>query len=285
MNVPALMSAIDEIDRIGNAEWLQSLNARKLNELEFHNRDRDQTFRQQATQDADTYERFYGNKRYYQATERSKAFMEAWIAEHARGKVFLDYACGNGKYALAAAQAGAACAIGLDISDVSVRNCRNFAAEAGLEANSRFFQADAENTKLPDNSIDTIICSGMLHHLDLSFAFPELRRILRPGGKILAVEALDYNPAIKLYRALTPDMRTEWEKAHILSLRDVDFARRFFDVEDIHYWHVVGYLGGKIPSLLPALDGIDRVLEKIPYINRMAWIFTFVMSKPAEKTH
>ena len=283
MNVATLMSAIDEIDRIGNKTWLESLNSRKLNELEFHNRDRDQSFVKEAAKDADTYERFYGNKRYYKATYRSKAFMEAWISEHARGKVFLDYACGNGANALAAAKAGAACAIGLDISDVSVQNCKGFAADAGLQ-NTRFFQADAENTKLPDNSVDAIVCSGMLHHLDLSYAFAELRRILKPGGKILAVESLDYNPMIKFYRAITPDMRTDWEKAHILSLRDVDFARRFFDVVDVRYWHVVGYLGGKFPSLLHLVDAIDRLLEKVPYVNRMAWIFTFVMSKPADKT-
>jgi ubiquinone/menaquinone biosynthesis C-methylase UbiE len=283
MNVPALLSAIDEIDRIGNKTWLDSLNSRKRNELDFHNRDRDQSFVKAASKDSDTYERFYGNKRYYKSTYRSKAFMESWISEHARGKVFLDYACGNGANALAAAKAGAACAIGLDISDVSVQNCKGFAADAGLQ-NTRFFQADAENTKLPDNSVDAIVCSGMLHHLDLSYAFAELRRVLKPGGKILAVESLDYNPMIKLYRAITPDMRTEWEKAHILSLRDVGFARRFFEVVDVRYWHVVGYLGGKFPSLLPLLDGIDRVLEKVPYVNRMAWIFTFVMCKPAEKT-
>ncbi len=53
---------------------------------------------------------------------------------------------------------------------------------------------------LDDNYIDAIICSGMLHHLDLSYAFLELRRILRAEGKILAaIEALNYNPAIKLY--------------------------------------------------------------------------------------
>ena len=115
--------------------------------------------------------------------------------------------------------------------------------------NVEFFQADAEDTKLPDNSIDTIICSGMLHHLDLSFAFPELRRILKPGGKILAIEALDYNPLIKIYRMMTPDMRTEWEKAHILSLKDVDFASRFFKINSIKYWHITAYIGVKLKIL------------------------------------
>ena len=158
-----------------------------------------------------------------------------------------------------------------------------FAEKENLKINKEhgicFFQADAENTKLPDNCIDTVICSGMLHHLDLSYAFPELRRILKPNGKILVVEALDYNPAIKLYRTLTPDMRTEWEKAHILSLKDVNFASRFFTIDEISYWHILGYVGGKITFLFPLLDNIDRFIEKIPYIQRLAWIFTFVMKK------
>ena len=178
-----------------------------------------------------------------------------------------------------AAKAGACLSLGFDISSVSVKNAHNLAIEQGVTEGIRFFQADAENTKLPDNSIDVIICSGMLHHLDLSYAFPELRRILKPGGKILAVEALNYNPAIKLYRMLTPSMRTDWEKAHILDLGDVRFASRFFTIKEVRYWHVVGYLGGKIPWLFPIADVSDRALEKIPYIQRMAWIFTFVLER------
>ncbi|MBV6417039.1 MAG: Ubiquinone/menaquinone biosynthesis C-methyltransferase UbiE [Steroidobacteraceae bacterium] len=272
-----LLHAIDAIDRIGNDEWLATLDDRKRTELEFHNRDRDPEFRKQAASSSDTFEKFYGNKKYYGAARRSKLYVDNWIADHGRGRIFLDYACGNGQYALHAAKSGAKLALGFDISDVSVQNARRNAA--GL-TNIRYFQADAENTRLPDECIDAVICSGMLHHLDLSFAFPELRRILKPGGKVLAVEALDYNPAIKLYRSLTPDMRTEWEKAHILSLKDLAFAGRFFEVTDVKYWHVVGYAGGKFPALLPALDALDRLLEVIPLANRLAWIFTFCLVKP-----
>ena len=200
--------------------------------------------------------------------------MAAWIRQHAPGKVFLDYACGNGMLAVQAAQAGAALSLGLDISDVSVRNAQADAAAMSL-SNVRFFQADAENTMLPDGSVDVIICSGMLHHLDLSYAFPELRRILAPAGRILAVEALDYNPAIKLYRKLTPAMRTEWESSHILSLKDVDFAKRFFDIGELRFWHVVSYAAGRFPALLGLLNQIDSLLTQIPWIQRLAWIFTF----------
>jgi hypothetical protein len=115
----------------------------------------------------------------------------------------------------------------------------------------------------------------MLHHLDLSYAFPELRRILAPGGKILAVEALDYNPLIKLYRALTPQMRTEWEKAHILSLKDLRFAKRFFDVGEVRYWHITSIAAPHLPFLARPLELLDRGLSRVPVIQLMAWIFTF----------
>ena len=282
MRIEELHGAINEIDKIGDDVWLSSLEDRKLKELEFHNRDRDKSVVIESKAN-DTYEKFYGNKKYYNVTKRSFDYVADWIKVSCKsGGVFLDYACGNGVNAIKAAKAGADLAIGLDISNVSIENCRKSASDLGLE-NIRFFQADAENTKLPDNSVDVIICSGMLHHLDLSFALPELRRILKPGGKLLAVEALDYNPAIKLYRYLTPAMRTDWEKAHILSLADVKFASRFFDVGKTKYWHVVGYAAGKFPFLRFPLDIIDKILEKIPYVQRMSWIFTFELIKPKIK--
>lgn len=279
MRIDELRVELDQINRIGNEKWLGSLDARKRAELEFHNRDRDPEFQKAAAADSDTYEKFYGNKKYYAATRRSQEYTERWIQRHARGKVFLDYACGNGINAIRAAKAGANLAIGLDISDVSVANARNAAASAGVSSNTCFVQADCENTRLPDGSIDTIVCSGMLHHLDLSFAFPELRRILAPGGRTLGIEALDYNPVIKLYRRMTPDMRTEWEKAHILSMRDLAFARRFFTIGEMKFWHITSYVAGRVPFLLAPLEIFDRILGQIPLVRLMAWIFTFELIK------
>ena len=276
MEVGALRSKLAEISRITDAEWLGSLDSRKRTELEFHDRDRDrQKIQDLKDHDQDTYERFYGNKKYYTATQDSKDYVDNWIAKHAPGKVFLDYACGNGDGAIKAAKAGAALAIGIDISSISVANAADDARTAGVSANSQFVQADAENTKLPDSSVDYILCRGMLHHLDLSYCFPELRRILAPGGKILAVEALDYNPLIKLYRKMTPAMRTEWETAHILSHKDLRFARNFFDMGETKYWHMTSIAGPHMKPLMPLLNSVDRLLTSIPLVRLMAWIFTF----------
>ena len=276
--IETLLEWVEELKKITNDEWVKNLSIRKLKELEFHDRDRDQTFVDEVKESSDTFEKFYGNKKFYSITERSTQYMHNWIKKNSKNKIFLDYACGNGGLAIKAAKNGAKLSLGLDISNVSIQNARKFAVENNIQ-NVEFFQADAENTKLPDNSIDSIICSGMLHHLDLSFAFPELRRILKPGGKILAVEALDYNPLIKIYRMMTPDMRTEWEKAHILSLKDVDFASRFFKINSIKYWHITAYIGVKLKILKPLLCKIDPFLERIPFLQRMGWMFTFELEK------
>jgi len=273
----SIKKALQEIEQIPDEKWKSVLNDRKLKELEFHDAHRDRT--QTEDMDEDTYEKFYANKKYYSATELSKNYVDDWISEHSKGKVFLDYACGNGFNAIKAAKAGAQLAIGIDISPISIENAKLDAAEQGVSENTYFVQADAEDTKLPDESVELIICSGMLHHLDLSCAFPELERILAPGGKILAVEALDYNPFIKLYRYLTPSMRTEWEKAHILSLKDVRYAKKYFDIGDIKYWHILSILSPHVRSLSKLLEVCDRILTKIPLVNLMAWIFTFELKK------
>ena len=276
--IKMLSKKIDEIDRISDENWKLGLNVRKKLEMEFHDRDRDKKFLKVIENEPEVYQEFYGNKKYYNTTRRSNEFIHNWIKKEVTNKVFLDYACGNGDYAFFAAEYNPAISLGFDISPVSVNNA-NEKAKVNNISNIRFFQADAEDTKLPSNSIDVILCSGMLHHLDLSYAFPEMRRILKPGGKILAVEALDINPLIKLYRRRTPKMRTAWESKHILSLKDVKFSRRFFELEEIKYWHVIGYVGGKFPFLLNSLEKLDLLLEKIPFIQRFAWIFTFELVK------
>src|SRR6185437_13297829 len=139
---------------------------------------------------------------------------ERWIERTAPRAIVLDYACGNGTQTIAAARAGAAMAVGIDISELSVRNAAESAEAAGVRDRTRLLQRDCENTGLPDNMFDAVLCSGMLHHLDLTRAFPELNRILAPGGRILCIEALSYNPVIQLYRNRTPELRTAWEKEH-----------------------------------------------------------------------
>ncbi len=202
------------------------------------------------------------------------------------GRIILDYACGDGGVTLQAARMGSALAIGIDVSDVSIQKAAQAAAREGLGERCSFIEGDCENTGFPDNSIDVILCCGMLHHLDLTKAYPEMYRILKPGGCVFAQEALNYNPIIKLYRKFTPEMRTAWEKEHILSLKDVRAAKQYFRVGEIRYWHLTSVFAAfarGVPSrfntVSRVLNTVDKCLLAIPGVRLLAWQFTFELFK------
>jgi SAM-dependent methyltransferase len=277
----SLLEVLRGLDRTAAPQWVDSLEPRKRAELAFHDsgreRNEDGTQRNQAG----------ANRKYYTTVTKSQRHVNDWMQSHVRGRVFLDYACGGGAKTILAAKQGAVLAIGLDISPVSIQNARGDAAAAGVSENTYFLQADCENTRLPDDSIDVMLCGGMLHHLDLNRAFPEMRRILKPGGVCLGVEALGYNPLIRLYRRLTPHLRTEWEKEHILSLKELRLARRFFEVRNVRFWHLFSIAAAflnRTPLFRPALalgNLLDAVVLRIPLIRRLAWQFTFELHKSA----
>lgn len=279
MEIQSLKSRLDEIDRAQDPSWIETLPPRKEEEREFHDGRGDR----REVEDEKIQEQGNSNKKFYNYTQGSRDYLERWIRENSRDRVFLDYACGDGASTIEAAKAGARLAIGLDISGVSVETARERAREAGVEANTHFIQGDCENTLLPDRSIDVMLCCGMLHHLDLSYAFPEMRRILVPGGKALGYEALNYNPLIRLYRQRTPELRTSWEKDHILDLSDLRFARRFFNVENVRYWHLTSVLSTYLRPLDPLFQGLDRLLTRIPLVQLMSWIFTFELVRGEER--
>jgi hypothetical protein len=125
----------------------------------------------------------------------------------------------------------------------------------------------------------------MLHHVDLSGAYPELNRILDSGGRILCVEALGYNPFIQLYRRLTPGLRTKYETDHILTLESTRLARQFFDVSDMRFHLLVSPLATFLPKGrarrigVQAGEVLDRYLTAVPGLRLWSWMFSFQLNK------
>ena len=105
----------------------------------------------------ETYDKFYGNKKYYKTTSLSTNYCEEWVKVDAKEKIFLDYACGNGFNAIKADKAGAKLSIGLDISDVSINNARKLAKKNGVSHNTKFTQGDCENTTFKINGFAVYI--------------------------------------------------------------------------------------------------------------------------------
>ena len=73
-----------------------------------------------------------------------------------------------------------------------VREARERATEQGVDAH--VFRADVQAIPLADASCDRVLASHMLYHVpDIPRALRELRRILRPGGRVvLTTNAADH---------------------------------------------------------------------------------------------
>ena len=112
-------------------------------------------------------------------------------ARLAPGEVVLDVGCGTGSLALAARRrvgpTGAVHAV--DAAPEMIARAREKAARAGADV--AFDTARAEALPFPDAHFDVVLGTLMLHHLPgpVRRAFAaEVRRVLRPGGRVLAVD-------------------------------------------------------------------------------------------------
>jgi SAM-dependent methyltransferase len=99
------------------------------------------------------------------------------------GMRILDVACGAGQISIPAARAGAK-VTGIDIAPNLIEQARARAQAENLDAH--FEEGDAEMLPYPDSSFDLVISLiGAMFAPRPEFVAAELKRVCRPGGKII----------------------------------------------------------------------------------------------------
>lgn len=127
-----------------------------------------------------------------------RRFLRKLSKEMAPGAAVLDLACGTGDLTKALAQKGFA-VTGLDISaemmEVGKVKCRD------LDPQPQFVLGSAEQIPFPDASFDAVTIAFGLRNFDhRAECLQEIRRVLKPGGRLAVLEfAVPKNP---LWRAL-----------------------------------------------------------------------------------
>lgn len=236
--------------------------------------------------DSDAFKHHFSNMKFYAVAKASEDYYFAWLRKRCNSGVrALDYCCGNGENALFMAKCGAD-TVGIDISPEGVENARKNALREKVGNVCRFEVMDGENMTFPDNHFDVAVVYGALHHVDFDKAMAELRRVLKPDGEMICVEALRHNPLIHLYRRMTMHLRTAWEVDHILTVQHLDRSQQYFNQVQPRFFHLC--VLAAVPfrktrffqPLRKFLDRLDGILLKSRALGKYGWIMVFTISKP-----
>jgi tellurite methyltransferase len=143
---------------------------------------------------------------------------------HLRGRV-LDYGCGMGNLAMAAARRGCS-VVALDASPTAIGHLRQVAQAESLDIDAA--EADLRTYALQED-FDAIVCIGLLMFFDCATALAQLERLqahVRPGG--VAV--------VNVLVAGTTYLDMFDPSAHCLFARD-ELHRRFAGWEMLYALH------------------------------------------------
>lgn len=145
--------------------------------------------------------RFYDVAAFLLTFGREKRIRRETVARAgvARGDAVLDVGCGTGTLTLAAKDVAGphGNVAGIDPSPEMIAASREKAQKAGAEIDFRV--GVVEHLPFDDASFDAVLSSLMLHHLPDDVkrqGFAEIARVLRPGGRFVAVDMAGGSPGV-----------------------------------------------------------------------------------------
>lgn len=207
-----------------------------------------------------------------QLTSKYYLALEIWYLDYVAriesmaAKSILEVGSGTESIALQL-ESGAFEFSSIDISEEAIA----FAQRNTRLAQAKFLVEDAHRMQFASASFDLAIGRGILHHLDIPTACAEIKRVLKPGGRIVFGEPLDCNVLINLYRKLTPKIRSSDEQP--LSREALHLLRSQFGELDIRYYGFLtlgpAIFGLKSPRFLHQLD--SYLLNTMGFGQFLAW--------------
>ena len=194
------------------------------------------------------------------------------ILQQNRGGLILDYGCGIGIKNFQFTDTNWKI-IGIDISSKSIEIAKNMAIEK--KVNAEYMVMDCEKMSFSNNSFDLIIDYGAFSSLDIKLAVPDLIRVLKENGSLVAIETLGHNFLTNAKRKLNVirGKRTSWAENHIMKLKNWKYiASHFKEVEIYYFGFFVLFLSPFIKRCPNTLfEHLDEHLFKIKIFQKLAF--------------
>lgn len=138
-----------------------------------------------------------------------------------------------------------------------------------------FVQADAMDTKLPAGSFEAVFCVDVVHHLGRPVdAMREWLRLVRPGGRLVLLEANAFNLMNRAYLGVEFELRV---------FLNTDENLRAWATEagwaDAKVTPTPTYTPSGPPALARVLDFVDRTAVKIPAARKLAALWKLTATK------
>jgi len=220
-----------------------------------------------------------------------------------KGKKILDVGAGLGESSVYFALKGAEVYYN-DISPKMGEFAEKLAARYKTRLN--YLIAPIERLEVHKEFFDIIYCANLIHHVppqDQEGWIRTMSEALKPGGILVTIDPLRYNPAINIYRNRAEKVRTVDEMP--VGFDILDIYRRYFknvthkefwlttlwlfisyyfirryDPNEIRYWkRIFKEKESRIGWWFKPLKAFDRLLLSLPGVRRMAWNIVIIARK------
>lgn len=131
---------------------------------------------------------------------RKKAVRLAGVKQ---GNTALDICCGTGDFSIALARAVSpnGKVNGLDFSPEMIKKAKEKIEKTGFAKIISYHEGNAEQLSFPDNTFDfCTVGYGIRNLADRERGFSEMRRVIKPGGKVVCLDL--GHPAIPIFRPI-----------------------------------------------------------------------------------
>lgn len=197
------------------------------------------------------------------------------------GDTLLDLACGWGGIGLTIARGTGARLAGVDVSAEALAQARAQAARLGV-ADAQFSVGDLTASGLPDASADAVLCADAIQFPgDPSAAYREIRRVLKPGGRVALTcwEPVDRGDERLPARLRSVDLAAGLAAAGFAEIQVRD-RPAWLRLERAIWEEAVTIDPGEDPALISFRDEGVRSLEYIALIRRVLAVAAVPGKKP-----